>query len=74
MNCRSLKATQRAWAARLRLDVDDRGYVRNLRDNLLRPLSSDTERDIRQGSGGELDDSQDARPAKMRALFIHHRT
>ena len=48
--------------------MDRHGYVADLRDNLFQPLSAETERDFRRGSGGELEDAQDGRQAKMRAL------
>lgn len=66
--CRSLRASQRAWAARLGLDFDRRGYVTDLRHNLLRPLSPETQLDFSQGSGAELGGRQGRRPPKMRAL------
>jgi hypothetical protein len=42
------------WAEERRLSLDDAGYVAELEQNLLQPLSEATKSDFARGSGGEL--------------------
>lgn len=58
---------QLAWAAAHGLQVDESGYLPRVDDNLRQSLSPATEKALRTGAGGELNDREDG-PAKMRAL------
>jgi hypothetical protein len=60
-------AMQCAWAGRVGLAPDDRGYVPTFAENLYQPLSARALAAFRHGSGNELQD-KGASPAKMRAL------
>ncbi len=50
----TIKAKQRAWAARLGIDPDKDGYCRVLEQNLLQPLAADSRNDFDAGDGSEL--------------------
>ena len=67
MSCSALKDAQVAWATRKRIQLDDAGYVRTLRQNLFRPLSDASARDFGRGSGGELKGLSRRRP-KLHAV------
>ncbi|CAG2155547.1 hypothetical protein LMG31506_05447 [Cupriavidus yeoncheonensis] len=58
---------QRQWAANQSIGFDARGYVAEVDENLMRPLSADTLAAFANGDGGELLE-RGGRPAKMRAL------
>lgn len=58
---------QRQWATSVGADIDTRGYLSSVAENLYQPLSSRAFRDFSQGSGSELADTL-SRPAKMKAL------
>ena len=58
---------QRQWATSVGADIDTRGYLSSVAENLYQPLSSRAFRDFSQGSGSELADTV-RRPAKMKAL------
>ncbi|CAN7506169.1 hypothetical protein LJR296_003365 [Cupriavidus necator] len=58
---------QQRWAAVRGIVFDLRGYVANVDQNLMRPLTPPTLAAFADGDGGELKEGQD-KPAKMRAL------
>lgn len=58
---------QQRWAARRGLAFDLRGYVANVDQNLMRPLTPPTLAAFIDADGGELKESRN-KPAKMRAL------
>ena len=64
---RKLRRQQRRWAKSVGLEPDERGYLKSIEMNLLRPLSPSTLEDFQRGSGAELHEVP-KRPAKMRAL------
>jgi hypothetical protein len=58
---------QRMWATSVGANIDTRGYLSSVAENLYQPLSARAFRDFSQGSGSELTDTL-SRPAKMKAL------
>lgn len=58
---------QRKWALGIPCDVDSRGYVSSVSENLYQPLSTRAVDGFSNGSGSELLDTP-LRPAKMKAL------
>lgn len=63
----ALLATQRGWALGIPCEVDSRGYMSSVAENLYQPLSSRAQESFLNGSGSELFDTP-LRPAKMKAL------
>lgn len=58
--------SQRAWAARAGVELDDSGYTLTLGENLAVPLSDAAKAEFDAGDGGEL--GQDGARGKMQAL------
>lgn len=63
----AIMAEQMGWASSRDLDVDTRGYVASVEDNVLQPLSEAARAGMEGGSGSELSD-RTGQPAKLRAL------
>jgi hypothetical protein len=59
--------TQGAWALGARRQIDSRGYMSSVVENLYQPLSARATDGFSKGSGSELRDTP-LRPAKMKAL------
>ena len=58
---------QKAWARRRGIRYDQKGYTLSLEDNLFRPLSLETRKELESGRGDEL--GGDADKPKMQALI-----
>lgn len=63
----ALLSRQREWALGMPGEVDFRGYMSSVGENLYQPLSPGARDDFLKGSGSELFDTP-LRPAKMKAL------
>lgn len=63
----ALLTMQREWATGIPCEVDSRGYMSSVGENLYQPLSSSASAGFLKGSGSELVDTP-LRPAKMKAL------
>lgn len=59
---------QRLWARNAGLQVDDRGYLTDVAQNLFGGLSAEVRAEFEQADGAELVD-RDGRPAKMRSVI-----
>lgn len=63
-----VESAQRLWARNAGLQVDDRGYLPEVQQNLFGGLSASVRADFEQADGAELID-RDRRPAKMRSVI-----
>lgn len=63
----AIKASLQQWATAHVIDVDSRGRVRNLRDNLFAPLNPQTLREFESGDGDELGTADDV--GKLHSLW-----
>lgn len=59
---------QRLWARNAGLQVDDRGYLPDVAQNLFGGMSAEVQAEFEQADGAELVD-RDGRPAKMRSVI-----
>jgi hypothetical protein len=64
---RDIKRQQRRWADAQGIAIDQNGYVGDVSENLLKPLSAAFLSALEGAGGGELQE-QRSRPAKIRAL------
>ena len=63
-----VKHAQLLWARNAGLQVDDRGYLTDVAQNLFGGLSAEVRAEFEQADGAELVD-RDGRPAKMRSVI-----